>query len=260
MGKSALNQVVVLAGGLGERLGSETAHMPKPLVELGNGPILANLVEKLERDGIRKVLVAAGYKSESLLSYFRGLCDVAPMASIEANVHTGAMRGKSGAVIEVVLVDSGQTGTNGRLASVMPFLGDGNFLICYGDVLSNLNLSRLVAAHSEGDFDLVLSAGNPRSAHGELSIGPTGLVESFAEKPELTDRWVNIGFMLSNHAIFGALGAHSDNFESTTLPQILRAGRLGAHRHHGFWVPIDNLSDLARVREMVRGGDTPWAN
>lgn len=253
-----LRQSVILAGGYGTRLGAETTNLPKPLVEIGNGPILSNLIRKLERDGIRRFVVAGGHKFEGLLSHFERLCNEVPLSRLGDSIYSGVIRGKSGDKLEISIVDSGETGTNGRLLSAESLLSDGAFLICYGDVLSDVSISELTAAWSGGDFDVLLTAGNPRSIYGEVSIGETGHVVSFLEKPVLYDTWVNIGFMVSNHTIFGLLKDRSENLEGSSLAHILRIGRLGAHQHRGFWMPIDNLSDLSRVRAMVREGDTPW--
>lgn len=252
-------KVVILAGGLGTRLAEETGVRPKPLVEIGGRPILWHILRHYAHHGFREFVVALGYKGELIKRFF---VDYRAMSS-DLTVHTG--RGdvefhdrQGGADWVVHLVDTGQdTQTGGRLRRLRSYLGDTPFLLTYGDGVSNVDLSALVAFHEAHGRIATVTAVRPPARFGSLILEGE-LVGAFEEKPQVGEGWINGGFMAFNPGVFDLLEDDATSLEAHALEGLARAGQLAGFRHEGFWQCMDTLRELRLLERLWQSGEAPW--
>lgn len=252
-------KAVILAGGLGTRLGSLTENMPKPMVRVGQDPLIVHVMRIFARHGISEFVIAAGYKAEVIKRYFVDFQRTNGDITIDL---------KSGTVTQitdelpdwrVTIVDSGEDSLTGtRLKSLQPILGQSPFLLTYGDGVANVNVSKLIEFHREHGKLATLTAVRPVARFGELSI-MNGIVSRFEEKPQLVNGWVNGGFMVFEPSVFDYIPDHNVMLERDPLEAIASKGELGAFQHEGFWQCMDTKRDLDYLQSLWISGSAPWA-
>ena len=250
-------KAVILAGGRGTRLAEETQLKPKPLVEAGGQPLIWHIMQNYALYGITEFIVLAGYKGQQIREYFANYwlhqADITfDLATPEREIHK--IRSLPW---KVSILDTGiDTNTGGRIARLMSILQE-DFLLTYGDGVSDVNINDLISAHQASDNISTLTAVKPPARFGALNL--TGeQVESFQEKPDGEGAWVNGGFFVLKPEIFDFLKADSTSFELDVLPKIAKLGKLGVHKHSGFWQPVDTIRDLQRLDEAIGKGLLPW--
>jgi glucose-1-phosphate cytidylyltransferase len=229
-------KVAILAGGAGTRLAEETEVRPKPMVEIGGRPILWHILSIYARAGFREFLVACGYKGEKIHEYFRD----------------------EPTDWDVALVDTGvDTMTGGRVLRLRPFLGEGTFLLTYGDGLADLDVRRLVAFHRAHTRLATVTAVRPPSRFGALNL-EGDLVREFSEKPQAAEGWINGGFFAFEPGVFDYLAGDGTILEREPLERLAKDGELMAFRHTGFWQPMDTLREKRILEELWAAGRAPW--
>ena len=237
-------KVAILAGGAGTRLAEETDVRPKPMVEIGGRPILWHVMSIYARAGFREFLVASGYKGERIREYFR----VAP-----------SREDSRAADWEVEIVDTGlETMTGGRILRLRPALGEGTFLLTYGDGLADLDVRELVRFHRGHGKLATVTAVRPPSRFGALSLDGSR-VREFSEKPQAGEGWINGGFFAFEPGVFDYLSGDASILEREPLERLARDGQLMAFRHAGFWQPMDTLREKRILEELWQSGRAPWA-
>lgn len=251
-------KAVILAGGLGTRLREETEFRPKPMVEVGGRPILWHIMKHLSAHGITEFIIAVGYKGEIIKDYFLNY----QTRSNDFTVRLGSRDditihgGHDESNWTVTVADTGpDTLTGGRIRRVAKYLDDEPFLVAYGDGVSNVDVETLIAGHKERGLLATLTITQPPSRYGVVHLqGDT--VEAFQEKPRL-DGWVNIGYFIFERKALAYL--HDDGpLEQEPLGALARDGQLGAHRHAGFWQPMDTYRETSLLNEMWAQGTAPW--
>jgi len=231
-------KAVILAGGLGTRMGPETATRPKPLVEVGGRPILWHILKIYEAHGITEFIVCAGFAGHLLTEYF------------------ARERGESW---RVQVVDTGEaTATGGRLKRVRELVGSGTFCMTYGDGVADVKLNELLAFHHRERPLVTFTAVQPRLPFGLVSFADHGpRVAGFEEKPQLTDVWVNGGFFVMEPAALDYAECDDQAWEERPMTQIAAAGQLAGYKHHGFWQCMDTPRDRDYLERLWRDG-APW--
>lgn len=252
-------KAVILAGGLGTRLGSLTENIPKPMVRIGQEPLIVHVMRIFAKHGISEFVIAAGYKAEVIKRYF-----------VDFHRTNGdiAVDLKSGAVTQlgdqlpkwrVTIVDSGEdTLTGSRLKTLRPILGESPFLLTYGDGVANVDISALLEFHRRKERLATLTAVRPVARFGELSI-ESGVVSRFEEKPQLVSGWVNGGFMVLEPSVFDYIPDQNVMLEREPLENISSQGELAAFQHEGFWQCMDTKRDLDYLQNLWSSGTAPWA-
>ncbi len=253
-------KVVILCGGQGTRLREETEFRPKPMVPIGGRPILWHIMKHYAHFGHKDFILCLGYKGEYIKDYFRNY-----------QWNTSDVTIRLGAVPEikyhtrhdeddwnVTLIDTGQeTMTGGRVRRVMPFIEDENFLLTYGDGLSSHDVNASVAYHLEKQAQVTLTAVHPEGRFGELALS-AGMVQSFHEKPEREDNFINGGFFVCHRSLADHLDGDSCILERKPLEAVAASGRLAAYQHKGFWQCMDTYRESQMLNELWSKGNAPW--
>ncbi|MDD2967114.1 MAG: glucose-1-phosphate cytidylyltransferase [Desulfovibrionaceae bacterium] len=252
-------KVVILAGGLGTRLGEETNIRPKPMVEIGGRPILWHIMKIYSHYEINDFIVLCGYKHEVIKEYF------ANYYLNNADVTFDLQKGKT--IIQhtrvepwkVTLVNTGaETMTGGRIKKVREYVGNETFMLTYGDGLGNVDIHMLLKFHKQQGRYATLTTVQPQGRFGVLSLSG-GNVSEFQEKPQNGGSWINGGFFVLEPQIFDFIPDGDDVvWEQEPLRQLTSAGQLAAFRHYGFWRPMDMLKDKKDLNAMWDAGNAPW--
>ena len=255
-------KVVILAGGLGTRLSEETASKPKPMVEIGDRPMIWHIMKTYSRFGFNDFVVCLGYKGyvvkEYFSNYFLHMCDVTfDMGSNAMEVHQ-----KSVEPWRVTLVDTGaETQTGGRLKRVAEYVGDGTFMATYGDGVADVDVGALVEFHRAHGKLATVTAVQPLGRFGamQLDSGDETAVRSFREKPIGDGTWINGGFFVLEPAVLERIDGDDMPFERDPLESLASDDELRAYRHRGFWQPMDTLRDLRALQALWDAGKAPWS-
>jgi glucose-1-phosphate cytidylyltransferase len=250
-------KAVILAGGRGTRLSEETLVKPKPLVEASGHPLLWHIMQNYALYGITDFIVLAGYKGQLIREYFANFwlhqADITfDLATPDREIHE--VRSPPW---KVTVLDTGiDTNTGGRIARLQNLINE-DFLLTYGDGVSDVNIHDLISVHKNSGNLVTLTAVQPPARFGALSLNGNQ-VSSFLEKPDGEGAWVNGGFFVLSMEVFSYLDGDGSSFEIDTLPRIASVGKLGVHKHTGFWQPVDTIRDLQRLGEALEKGALPW--
>jgi glucose-1-phosphate cytidylyltransferase len=252
-------RAVILAGGLGSRISEETYLRPKPMVTVGNKPILWHIMKKFSNHGINDFVVCLGYKGEVIKEYFLNFKSY--NANFVAKVATGEF-----SILEeetenwnVTLVDTGMSSKTGeRLKRVKQFLAGETFFFTYGDGLTSQDLNATSSFHFEKEKMVTLTAVKPPARYGAVTV-KGGLVASFSERTSSPNSLINGGFFVVNPEVFSILDEHADpSWELDILPRLAKRGDLSAFEHTGFWFAMDTLRDKEHLEELWETGSSPW--
>jgi glucose-1-phosphate cytidylyltransferase len=251
-------KVVLLAGGLGSRLSEVTQAIPKPMITIGDKPILWHVMNTYAKHGHTDFYVALGYKAEIVKDYF--LNYRAMNSDFTVNLTTGEVNSHQIEKIDwsVTLVNTGKDSmTGGRLKRMKQFIGDETFLFSYGDGVSDVNIDELVAFHKKHGKMLTMTAVRPTARFGELDLdGDT--VRHFEEKPQMHEGWINGGFFVIEPEFFDLIYGDSTMLEREPLERAAKSGELMAYRHEGFWQCMDTKRDHDMLEALWSKG-APWA-
>lgn len=253
-------KTVILAGGLGTRLSEETVLKPKPMVEIGGLPILWHLMSGYARHGFKDFTVALGYKGEVIKDYFLRYRERLADMTIDLGTGEVAYEDRLDVDWRVQLVDTGRDSlTGGRLHRLAPRLKDGGtFMLTYGDGVSDVDLTKLVAFHRSHGRLATVTAVRPPARFGTMSFD-CDRVASFKEKPQTESGWINGGFFVFEPGVFDYLrDGDATVLEGAPLESLAADGQLVAYKHDGFWQCMDTVRDRTRLEEMWAGGQAPW--
>ena len=253
-------KAVILAGGRGTRISEESISRPKPLIEVGARPLLWHIMKLYGRHGIHDFVICLGYKGhlikEYFANYFLRVCDI----TIDLKNHTTRVHRASAEPWTVTLVDTGEhTMTGGRLKRVQEYLGDGDFCLTYGDGLSNVDITALLAFHRQHGRLATVTATRPPGRFGALQLeDDDARVRRVQEKPPGDGGWINGGFFVLSPSVLGQIEGDATVLERETLQKLACEGELAAYRHSGFWHPIDTLRDKLECEQLWAEGRAPW--
>lgn len=253
-------KAVILAGGLGTRLSEETSSTPKPLVEIGEEPILWHIMKIFSAYGITDFIICCGYKSHLIKQYFRDYrlrhsSVTFDLASFETQYFN--YRGEEW---RVTLLDTGQdTMTGGRLKRAAPLIGTEPFFMTYGDGVGDINLDALRSFHASQGKLATVTAVQPTGRFGAMFLtedDPT--VSSFNEKPKGDGAWISGGYFLLEPAALDLIEDDRTVWERGPMLTLAERGELVAYRHYGFWHPMDTLRDKTVLNKLWSQGNAPW--
>jgi glucose-1-phosphate cytidylyltransferase len=252
-------KAVILAGGYGTRLSEETHLKPKPMVEIGERPILWHIMKCYSAYGVNDFIICCGYKGyvikEYFANYFLHMSDVTfDMQSNQMEVHH-----KHTEPWKVTLVDTGEdTLTGGRLKRVKEYVGNETFCFTYGDGVSDVDISKLINYHHKNALWATITAVQPPGRYGALNIDSQGRVLNFQEKPQGDGGWINGGYFVLEPQVFDLIEGDMTSWETGPLQEIASKNQLAAFNHYGFWQAMDTLRDRNILEELWRSGQAPW--
>ena len=252
-------KAVILAGGLGSRISEETYLRPKPMVTVGEKPILWHIMKKFANHGISDFIICLGYKGDVIKEYFLNF------KSYNSSVITNTASGEVIILDEghedwrVSLLDTGASANTGeRLKQVQKYVGKESFFFTYGDGLTDQDLLATASFHKEKGKLVTLTAVNPPARYGAVSVN-SGVVTSFSERTSSPDSLINGGYFLVNPNIFETLNRLSNpSWEVDVLPKLAMEGNLAAFEHTGFWFAMDTLRDKEHLENLLESGSAPW--
>jgi glucose-1-phosphate cytidylyltransferase len=249
----------ILAGGLGTRLAEETVVKPKPMVEIGDRPILWHIMKHYSHFGVSEFCVALGYKGEFIKRFFLDYFTL--NGSMTLNLGSGELEQHEAACEDwrVHLVDTGlETNTGGRLRRLKSKLGNETFMLTYGDGVCSVPIDELVRFHKSHGRIATVTAVRPASRFGGLEIQGDQVVK-FSEKPQIGEGWINGGFMVLEPEVFDYLdGGDAMSLEADAMERIAADGQLAAYQHEGFWQCMDTLRDKRLLESLWDRGSAPW--
>ena len=251
-------KTIILAGGLGTRLSEETDLRPKPMVEIGDHPILWHIMNIYSAYGHDDFYIALGYKGEQIKQYFINYNTLANDITVDLKNETLDYINKTSNNWSINLIETGKTTeTGGRILRLQDFIGNETFLLTYGDGVADIDINQLIEFHKSHGKLATITAVRPPSRFGRLEFdGST--VTSFSEKPQIGEGWINGGFFVLEPDVFKYIQDDSTVFEREPLEQLAREGQLEAYKHEGFWQPMDTLRELRLLRSMWDSNSAPW--
>jgi glucose-1-phosphate cytidylyltransferase len=251
-------RTVLLAGGLGTRLGEETGSKPKPMVEIGGRPILWHIMKGYAHFGFSEFVLALGYKGEIIKRYFREMYALSSDLTVDLRTGKVDVRGGSAEDWLVHLVDTGaEVMTGGRLKRLESRLSGETFMLTYGDGVANVDLRKLLAFHRSHGKIATVTAVRPPARFGGLVFAGDRVAE-FTEKPQIGEGWINGGFMVFEPSIFKYLEGDASVLEADALEALARDGELCAYKHHDYWQCMDTVRDLNLLQTSWLAGAPPW--
>ncbi len=230
-------KVVILCGGLGSRLAEETKKIPKPMVKIGKYPILDHIINIYIKFGFKEFILALGYKKEIIKKYFRN---------------------KKYKDVNIKLIDTGKkTLTGSRLNKLKKYLNDENFILTYGDGLSDINLDKLLKFHLRNKKVATITAVRPPARFGELFL-KKDIVKKFEEKNQVNTGWINGGFFIFNKKIFKFIPKKSCMLEKEPMNKLTKKKELIAFKHKYFWQCMDTIRDKEILEKIWKSGESKW--
>ncbi len=251
-------KAVILAGGYGTRISEETSNKPKPMIEIGNKPILWHILKIYSQYGINEFIICCGYKGyvikEYFANYFLHTCDVTfDMKDNSMDIHS-----KHTEPWKITLVDTGEnTMTGGRLKRVAEHIGDETFCFTYGDGVADVNIHKLIEFHKSKKRKATLTAVNPPGRFGSLEF-ERGKVLSFKEKPKGDGSLINGGFFVLEPEVLELIDGDECTWEDYPLRILAESNDLSAYFHDGFWQPMDMLRDKNYLENLWKTKKAPW--
>lgn len=253
-------KVVILCGGLGTRLREETEFRPKPMVPIGGRPIVWHIMKCYAQFGHKDFILCLGYKGEVIKDYFRNYHWNTSSVTLnlgsqpQVQYHTT----HDEADWNVTLLDTGlNTMTGGRLKRALDFIGDEDFLLTYGDGLTNSDINGSIAFHQKTGSIATLTAVHPAGRFGELAMDENH-IQSFREKPDSERNFINGGFFVMNKRIAAYLTGDDCILEREPLERLAAEKQLAAWQHEGFWQCMDTFREYEMLNAMWDSADAPW--
>ena len=253
-------KVVILAGGKGSRISEESVLRPKPMIEIGGMPILWHIMKIYSFYGFHEFIICCGYKGQMIKDYFIHYYTHRSDSTFSLADQAVTVHENHAEPWRVTLANTGlHTLTAGRILKVKDYIDDDEFLLTYGDGVSDVNIHKLIEFHHANGRIATITTTQPPGRFGALKIDhATNQVKGFKEKARADQAWVNAGFMVLNRKIFDYLGDGSEMLEAGPLEAVARDGEMTAYKHDGFWSPMDTMRDKEYLEELWETGKAPW--
>ena len=254
-------KVVILAGGFGTRISEESHLKPKPMIEIGDKPIMWHIMKMYSYYGYNEFVICCGYKQHVIKEWF------ADYYLHNSDITFDFTNGKNEMLVhnntlepwKVTLVDTGlRTMTGGRVRRVREYLNEETFLLTYGDGVADINVPALVDFHKKAGKTVTITSVHPSGRFGILDIQEDGSITSFKEKHKEEGGWINAGFMVVEPGLFDFIEGDNVVLERYPLEEIARRGQLNGYKHNGFWQCMDTMREKNLLEELWESGKAPW--
>lgn len=253
-------KVVILAGGYGTRISEESHLKPKPMIEIGDMPILWHIMKLYSHYGYNDFIICCGYKGYVIKEYFADYYLHRSDITFDfADNNNMIVHNNVAEPWKVTLVDTGlNTMTGGRVKRIQSYVGNEPFMLTYGDGVSDINLKELEDFHMASGKVGTITAIQPGGRFGVLDIEESGQISQFKEKNKEDGGWINGGFMVLNPEIFDLIENDQTVFEKYPLETLASKGELNAFKHYGFWQCMDTLRDKLLLEDLLEKNNAPW--
>lgn len=253
-------KVVILAGGFGTRISEESRFIPKPMLEIGEMPILWHIMKTYSYYGFHEFIICAGYKQHYIKEWFADyFLHTSDITFDFSNGNEMIVHNKHTEPWKVTVVDTGlNTQTGGRVKRIQEHVGNEPFMLTYGDGVGNVDIGALLKYHRQHSKIGTISVYNFGQSKGVLEVNRDGTVEAFREKSDLDGDLINIGFMVFEPEMFNYLHDDTDILEREPMAKLIADGQLNAYTHHGFWQCMDTAREKQRLEELWASGKAPW--
>jgi glucose-1-phosphate cytidylyltransferase len=254
-------KVVLLAGGLGTRLTEETTIKPKPMVEIGGKPIIWHIMKIYSYYGFNDFVICLGYKGHIIKEYFINYFLYNSDITVELHNNQLDIHYTNSESFKVTLVDTGNdTNTAGRIKKIKKYITEENFMLTYGDGVSDIDINKLIAFHQEQGKLATLTAIQLPGRFGSVTIEDDNSISSFWEKGNSEDFWINGGYFILNKRIFDYLEGDMEliQWEKKPLTDIAHDGQLAAYKHYGYWKAMDAMRDKIELEAEWNSGNPKW--
>lgn len=253
-------KVVLLAGGFGTRISEESHLKPKPMIEIGDMPILWHIMKMYSHYGYNDFVICCGYKAYIIKEYFANYYLHSSDITFDfSDNNKMVVHNNFAEPWQVTLVDTGlNTMTGGRVKRIQKYIGNEPFMLTYGDGVSEIDISKLVDFHKTHGKIATMTAINVGQRFGVLDIEDDNTINSFREKDDLDGSMINAGFMVLEPKIFDFIKGDSTVFEKEPLEMVAKMGELKAYKHEGFWQCMDTQRDKEQLEKLWVSGKAPW--
>lgn len=253
-------KAVILAGGFGTRISEESHLKPKPMIEIGEKPILWHIMKEFSCYGVNEFIICAGYKQHLIKEWFADY--FIHMSDITFDFTDGnkmIVHNKHAEPWKVTVVDTGlNTQTGGRIKRIQPYVGNETFILTYGDAVSNVDIKKLLKFHWEHKKIGTISMYNFGQSKGVVDVGSDGNVKSFREKSDFDGDLINIGYMVFEPELFDYIDGDSTILEKEPLSNLVKEKQLAGFVHKGFWQCMDTLREKLLLENLWQSGEAPW--
>lgn len=253
-------KVVILAGGKGTRIGEETVLKPKPMIEIGGKPILWHIMKNYSCYGFNEFVICCGYKGQMIKEYFIHYYINHSDSTFYLNDGNVFVHENHTESWKVTLINTGlNTLTAGRLLRIKEYIDSDEFMLTYGDGVSDINIEQLINFYYKNGKTITITTTQPPGRFGAIKIDPdTNQIKSFKEKARADQAWVNAGFMVMNRKVFDYLGDGNMMLESEPFEKLAQDGQMAAYKYNGFWSPMDTMRDKEYLEDLWQKGNAPW--
>ncbi|MDR2884067.1 MAG: glucose-1-phosphate cytidylyltransferase [Deferribacteraceae bacterium] len=251
-------KTVILAGGFGTRISEESYLRPKPMIEIGDKPILWHIMKSYSHYGFNDFVICLGYKAHMIKEFFSDYYLHTSDVTFDLCNNTMEIHNNNAEPWKVTLVDTGlNTMTGGRVKRIQRYIGNEPFMLTYGDGVSDVNIAELVKFHKDHGKLGTMTAVNVGQRFGVLEMDDNKIT-AFREKSDDDGSMINAGFMVLEPKIFDLIEGDSTIFEKAPLMGLSDMGELMAYKHDGFWQCMDTQRDKQKLEELWAGGSAPW--
>jgi glucose-1-phosphate cytidylyltransferase len=251
-------KVAILAGGLGSRLAEETEARPKPMVEIGNRPMLWHIMKIYSTFGFKDFVVALGYRGTYIKRWAIDYAALEDDFTVDVRGSSVHRHGREAEDWRISLVETGlATQTGGRVKRLGSHLGEGTFMLTWGDGVSDIDIDALLRFHRSHGRLATMTAVRPPARFGHIELDGDRIAE-FSEKPQAAEGWINGAFFVLEPAVLDYIDDDMTHFEREPLERLAAEGELMAYRHDGFWQCMDTIRDRVRLEELWTSGEAPW--
>ncbi len=253
-------KAVILAGGYGTRISEESKFKPKPMLEIGEMPILWHIMKVYSHFGINEFIICAGYKQHIIKEWFANyFLHTSDITFDFTNGNDIIVHNKRAESWKVTVVDTGlNTQTGGRVRRVKDYIGDETFLLTYGDAVGDVNITQLIDFHKSHGKIGTVSVYNFGQNKGVVKIGDDNIIEKFREKSDLDGDLINIGFMVFEPKIFDYISGDDIVFEEEPINSLVDKGEFKSYIHKGFWQCMDTMREKKKLEQLWESGQAPW--
>ncbi len=252
-------KVVILAGGLGTRISEESHLKPKPMIEIGNYPIIVHIMRIYASQGFNEFVVCAGYKQQSIKEYFAHFDMYTNDVTFDFSNGNRIIHDKPKFDWKVTIADTGErTQTAGRILRAKKYIGNETFLLTYGDAVGDIDINAVMDSHRKSGKLGTICVYNFGQSKGVVDVSPTGNVNAFREKSDLDGDLINIGFMVLEPQVISLINDDRSILEKDVLSKLSEMNQLNAYVHRGFWQCMDTMKEKEYLEDLDKKIDCPW--